>query len=231
MLLSLCACGGGTADKEDTGSATQTETNTTDTPEQGTEEPTITKELLLETAVEADINQITNETPSNVVKAQSTWCDQDLVIEGCIWEIKADYVLLYDAGASDVVLFEVYLPADEIKELSSSQIITIVGHTDADITEVEQSLMGMSYTTYRYIMKTAFLVSDRFEIDCVLKGVNNDFAPAYNVQVGQSSYLQLVYFDESVDTSKLPFDQNITISAKLFYSNPVYKRTEAIIVK
>ena len=137
LCLSLCACGKSTA---------------------------ITKEGMLESAETTDLNTITTVTNDNLAKATQKYCNKTLKVTGFIIDIEADHIRL----ACDAIYgrpgMDVYLPSEEIAELSQNQLITVVGKTTEAIKERTHTVAGYDWIEKYYEMPQAYLVDDSFEV-------------------------------------------------------------------
>ena len=118
LALSLVACGGGSgAGDNNTPSTGNGDTTSTDTPSGGG----MTKEEMLEQAIECTAGEIAVDTGNNIVKAKQTYCEKTLSIYGWILEISTDHITISGGDTN----FEVYLPVEDIANLESRQYVTI----------------------------------------------------------------------------------------------------------
>ena len=236
LALSLVACGGGggagdTNTTNDTPSTGNGDTTSTDTPIGGGDDSTsgMTKEEMLEQAIECTASDISNDTVENIAKATQTYCGKVLSIKGEIAEIKADHIQLETSSTR----FKVYLPVDDIVNLKNGQLVTIVGNTGAEITE-EPLAAGIPQNVYAYEVNPAYFVTDRYEYTGIPKNENDSFPGAWDVEFPNAAnreYLRLVYFDDSVDVSQYE-GQEITFSAKAFRSsNALFDYYDAVIIE
>ena len=207
LALSLVACGGG-------GGAGDNNTS---------EETTMTKEEMLEQAIECDTITISSDTTSNIVRATQTYCEKILLITGRIGKISADHIQI---DPDPIVRYKVYLPVEEIANLEVGQYVTIVGQTGAEIKE-EPIGPGIPQNIYVYEVSPAYFVTDRYEYTGTPTSKNTDFPGAWNVKFPNSSYQRLVYFDESVDVSQYE-GKEITFSAKYYYEKEYH---DAVIIE
>ena len=74
------------------------------------------------------------------------------------------------------------------------------------------------------------IVNDRVEVTGVLKGINTSYAPAFNIQIGDSNVYKLIYFAENVNTNAFKINQTIHFSAKAVYENNNWHYYDAEIV-
>lgn len=172
---------------------------------------TMSKEEMMTQAIDVEAYMINNESFENFAKAKQTYCNQVMKLKGKIQAIGENYIEL---GCDSTYVIDVYLPIEEILSLEVGQNVLVVGQTTDEVMESSQNIGGYSFEYVHYQMPTAYLVQDRFEIKGILKGVNNSYAPAFNIQIGDSNYLKLIYFADSVDTSTLEWGQEITFIAK-----------------
>lgn len=232
LALSLVACGGGSgAGDNNTPSGGNGDATSTDTPSGGGEDntPSMTKEEMLEQAIECTAGEIAVETGNNIAKAKQTYCEKTLSIYGWIFEIGTDHITISGGDTN----FEVYLPEEDIVNLESRQYVTIVGNTGAEIRE-EQIAPDIPQNVYIYEVSPAYLVADRYERTGIPKSKNDDYPGAWNVEFPDSNnpkLLRLVYFDDSIDVSQYEGKQ-ITFSAKIFpNSNWKNEYHDAIIIE
>ena len=219
LALSLVACGGDSgAGDTNTPSTGNGDTTSTDTPSGG-----MTKEEMLEQAIECDTMTISSDTTSNIVRATQTYCEKILLITGRIGEISADHIQI---DPDSITRYKVYLPVEEIANLEVGQYVTIVGQTGAEIKE-EPMGPGIPQNKYVYEVSPAYVVTDRYEYTGTLTSKNTDFPGAWNVKFPNSSYQRLVYFDESIDINQYE-GKEITFSAKYYYEKEYH---DAVIIE
>ena len=245
LVLSLTACGSDNSKEsasepvstsEPTSAstdATETESTPETTPET-TPEPTTeaapTKDELLKVAEEADANDINNACFDNIAKAKLTYCNKTLELTGTVRTVQEDHVEL--AGFYGATYFvDVYLPLEELVELESGQRIVVVGNTTDEIVDSSESVAGYTFEYKRFQMPLAYLVKDRVTVTGILMGVNNSYRPAYNIKIGTSNVLKLIYLSDKVDTSTLTYGQEITFSAKAININDSWRYYDAEIIK
>ena len=92
MCLSFAACGGG-----DNGTDVSETTNSADSK--------ISKEEMLASAEAVKIEDIEQETMSNLAKAKQSFCNKTLLLSGTVGEIKEDYAEI----KSGTCVVDVYL--------------------------------------------------------------------------------------------------------------------------
>lgn len=221
LALSLVACGGDSgAGDNNTPSTGNGDTTSTDTPSGGGEDSTqtensMTKEEMLEVAELADLYEIHNACFENVLSAKQTYCGKVLKIQAEINEIKMDSII-FTTGETDII---VYLPEEDIVNLKSRQLVTIVGITNEDMAE-GTSTMGFSKSIFT--MEEAYLVSDKYETTVTIV---NEYNGEWNVRL-KSGVTRWACFDSSADVSQY-VGKEVTISAKLIDE----KYYDAIIVE
>ncbi|MBR1757851.1 MAG: hypothetical protein IJ744_03880 [Lachnospiraceae bacterium] len=225
MCLLLIACAG----ERQAENASETE-STTEAATEPTTEPLPTKDELLSQAEKASANDINNAAFDNIARTKQTYCNKTLELSGMVKTIQEDYVEL--AGFYGATyLIDVYLPLDDLVKLDAGQQITVVGNTTDELIDTSESVAEYTFEYKHFQMPIAYLVQDRMEIKGVLKGVNNSYAPAYNIQIGTSNVLKLVYFADTVDTSSLAFNQEITFSARAINVNDSWRYYDAEIIE
>ena len=188
------------------------------------------KDELLAVAEEYSATDIQNDSIENIVSAKQKYCNKTLLLSGTVRNIKEDHIELSASYGSNYMI-DVYLSADELANLKSGQFIKVVGITTDEIFEDEEKAAEYTFNYSHYQMRTAYLVDDRLEITGILKGENNSYKPAFNIKIGDSDYLKLVYFADSVDTSTFEYGQEITITAKAIHENNSWKYYDATIVQ
>ena len=192
------------------------------------DEEALSKEEMLEQAEEVDANVINNESFENFARAKQNYCNKILKLEGMIQSIGEDHIEL---GYNSTYVVDVYLPIDEIMMLEVGQSVVVVGETTDEIIDSSQNIAEYSFEYFHYQMPAAYLVQDRFEITGILKGENASYAPAFNIQIGNSNVLKLIYFADSVDTGSLEFGQEIKFEAKCVYGTFDWEYYEAEIIE
>lgn len=208
LALSLVACGGGGGvGDNNTPSTGNGDTTGTDTPSGGEDSTqtanSMTKEEMLEVAELADLYDIHTACFDNVLSAKQTYCGKVLKIQAEINEIKMDSII-FTTGETDIV---VYLPEEDIVNLKSRQLVTIVGITNEDIAE-GTSTMGFSKSVFT--MEQAYLVSDTYETTVTIV---NEYDGEWNVSL-ESGVTRWACFDSSIDVSQY-IGKKVTISARL----------------
>lgn len=185
---------------------------------------TMTKEEMMESALKVDQYQINNDSVQNAAKAKSLYCDAVLWVEGTVMAIEEDH---FEMGTQDWRI-DVYLPAEELMNLRNKQTISVVGKTKKDTKKVEYTVSGHSGTSTHYVMSDAYLVQDKFELTGKIMGTNASYG-GFNFKVGDSSYLKVLHFDESVDRSNAKVNEDGTITVRgILCDNHIY---DAVIVE
>ena len=223
LALSLVACGGGggTGDNN-TPSGGNGDTTSTDTPSGGgeeseTEEPVMTKEEMLQVAEEVSWTDIQNASVKNIASAKQQYCDKVIQLDGKIWSIEEDHIVI--GGTGDKYLVDVYLPLDEIITLENQQIITVVGKTTDEIVNTTENVAEYSFDFSYYQMPNAYLVKDTVEWNCKTRGpsMNDDYD--WIVEFENSNILHHVYFSDSVDITTLGLAMELKLSGKQIDNN------------
>lgn len=211
LTLSLAACGGSNGKENNNTSSTG---NTTSSGGVEDSTPSMTKEEMLEVAVNGDISELNSLIADNILSAKQAYCGKVLTMKHAVDEIKEDCII-FNHGMGSVI---VYLPEEDIINLKAKQYITIVGITSEDFITTKESRYGPMAEDYTdCIMEQAYLVADRYEYSGTPKSKNSDFDGAWNVEfsnVSNPQYLRLVYFDDSVDAGQYE-GKEITFSAKV----------------
>lgn len=211
MCLSLCACG---TTKSDSATASEviTETNTSTN--------VILSDGELDTlAVSLTRDDLSKSIDNNAVR--SSLVGNVYSFEGTVFSVEGDHVVLEfyikdDQGTYltnySVLSAKVYLPPEELVELEENQRIKVVGKVS-------------SVTANAIVFENAY-IDQYYEIVGVLKGENHSNGGAYNIKIGDSSFLFLVYFAEDVDLSDINTDgEQITFLAKISYNKSNWTET------
>lgn len=220
LLICLTACSRGDISEAESQSVQATEEQATIA--------VLTKDEMLAQAVDADATDINNDSFDNLARAKMAYCNKILRLTGTIKSIAEDHIVL---GSGSTYEIAVYLPLEELILVDSGQKVAVVGQMSDELIESSENIgeYTFEYTTYQ--MPQAYLVQEKFEINGVLKGVNNSYAPAFNIQIGESNYLRLIYFSDSVDTGALQFGQKIRFSAKCFSNSLGWEYRDAEIIE
>ena len=221
LCLSLAACGS-SPDASGNNDASQTESEETKTQ--------LSKEELLTQAKEADANNINNECYENFIKAKNDYCNQTLQLKGIIKTFGDNYVELAGFYGAQYII-DVYMPVEEMLNLQAGQSIVVVGQTTDEIKEETENIAGFPWDTSHFQMPVAYLVKDTVEVEGILKGPNTSYVPAFNIEIGGSNYLKLIYFKENVDLNALEFGQKIKFSAKAINKNDSWEYRDAEIIE
>lgn len=191
---------------------------------------TPTKEELLAVATEFSANDIQNDSINNIVSAKQKFCNTTISVSGYVRNIKEDHIELSAAYSANYIV-DVYLSTDELVKLEQGQSITVVGTTTDEIIESSENVAEYTFDYNHYQMPVAYLVKDRVEITGILKGKNYSYKPAYNIKVGNSNVLGLIYFADGVDLSSLENGKEAKFSAKAINDGNGWKYYEAEIIK
>lgn len=218
LLLSLCACGGGTTSQEttqtpevsaDTNSVT--ESNTEETIEN--EAPTL--EELLDTAVELDGHTFFEEYQSNKVKLSSQYEGISYLVAGIIDSIESDHIVVTDSNLK----VNVYIPTEEIIELEKDQYVEVVGILENIGYEQNMSLVWVTVDfNTGYVSKSTYTKTGEYNSyhstdgthpqGLCLKCVNDS---------GKTYFVELELTAEQRDT--LTNGQEITVEGRLFVND------------
>ena len=141
LCLPLCACGG------------------SDAPEAN--EPVMTKEEMLAIATSHYSVPFSDELSENIVKANATYLDQTVSIMGVmIAEIKMDHAVVKQGYTQ----FNLYLPMEELAELSQGDHIRVVGKISKFDT-VTETYEGLTWDLVSVDMSPAYVVDKYFEME------------------------------------------------------------------
>ena len=193
-------------------------------------EKVMTKDEMLAIAEEYSATDVQNDSIENIVSAKQKYCNKTLLLSGTVREIKETHIELSAAYSSNYII-DVYLKTDELTKLQSGQSIQVVGTTTDEIINAKENVAEYTFDYSHYQMTTAYLVRDTVEMTGVLKGTNYSYKPAYNIKIGDSDYLKLIYFADTVDTSTIENGQEIKFSAKAIYKNNSWGYYEAEIIE
>lgn len=220
MCLSLVACGG----ENDAPEASDAPIETT-----APEEVKMSKDEMLAVAEEYSSADIQNDSIENIVSAKQKYCNKTLLLSGAVRNIEEDHIELAPFYSSNYMI-DVYLSIDDLVLLERGQSITVVGTTTDEIIDDSENIAEYTFDYSHYQMPVAYLVKDTVEVTGILKGVSNSYAPAFNIEIGSSNVLKLIYFAESVDTSTLEYGQKITFVAKAINENDNWHYYDAEII-
>ena len=189
-----------------------------------------TKEEMLSVAVEVSASDIQNDSIENIASAKEKYCNKTLLLSGMVYKINENYIELAQSYMTNYIV-DVYLSVEEIATLKAGQAISVVGTTTEEIKDVTESVMGTSFSYGHYQMTNSYIVKDTIELKGILKGVNNSYAPAFNIQIGNSNVYRLIYFADNVDASTLTFGKEIKFSAKSVNGNGMWSYYDAEIIE
>ena len=162
LALSLVACGGGSgAGDTNTPSTGNGDTTSTNTPSGGEDNA---KEEMLSTASTCDFSKIQYDYEQNKVNAQETHVGKIYKITGYVSGIESEYISIVplnallkyasDSGGLPVTTVRAYISKDDIKRLSTNDVINIVG----EVTNLD-SISTME-------MRNAYYVDNIVTISC-----------------------------------------------------------------
>ncbi len=185
---------------------------------------------MLAVAEECSATDIQNDSIENIVRAKQLYCNKTLLLSGTVRNIKEDHIELSAMYGANYMV-DVYLSVDDLVLLESGQAIVVVGTTTDEIIEDSENAAEYTFDYSHYQMPEAYLVNDRVEVTGILKGVNNSYAPAYNIQIGESNVLKLIYFSENTEPREFEFNQEIKFSAKAINENDNWHYYDAEIIE
>lgn len=169
LCLSLCACG---------------------------EKDTTSNEDVLKKAVAIDLNAIGMAFENNKVNAQDTYYNKYYTIVGSVSKIESDEVIINPISAvfgqkfSAASRCNVKLPIDEIKKLSTSDVIKVCGKL-TDFTN--------GYDHYVLTLDEAFYVDNIIETTAKVNGINNYFGGKKSIVLKQTvqngAFLGSVFYE------------------------------------
>ena len=152
ILLSFAACSGNGGGQTAEVTPEPTEAPTAEP----TEEPIKTKEELLSSSdIEATMRELGKMTSENFAKAKLSFCGKVVVLTGFASSIEADYVKMESLPAS----VKIFIPLEDLVNIIKKHKITVVGIIDDEVEIKEEES-----TSYIYSMKTAYYVTDTFEV-------------------------------------------------------------------
>ena len=200
LCLSLCACGGG----NDTPETTEAPTETT-----APESTMLSNEELDALAVPFTEDDISDFSDNKALAA--TFVGNVYSFEGVVNSVQEDHVVFdflidnngkYYNGTDHA---KVYLPTEELIELEQKQRVQVVG-------------LVSSVSGNNIIFENAY-IEQYYEITAILKGENHSYEGSYNIKIGDSNYLKLVYFAKDIDLNGINTDgDEITFLAKVTYN-------------
>lgn len=189
MCIALAACA----------NASETDNSST---EAESKENILSKEELLESAIEVKALDINNLTIEDVNKAKEEYCDKTLKMTGPIERIEEEYI---EIGYHDCAI-KVYLSSEEISMLEEGQQVTVVGQTSDSIEEYNDPSSTVVDPTLYYEMSPAYFVEDYFEVTGVIQ--------TNGIKVENIDAIRGVQWAEGVDKSEYEW-KKVTISAKV----------------
>lgn len=202
MAISLCACGGTSQDSEKT------------------------KETLLAEATAFSYDDLDGISGNKAFA--SSLVGNTYTFQGLVQSIEKDHIVVIfevDRGDSthswdtSILCGNVYLTEEELLNLKPQQTIIMVGKLSS-VEDTSTEMMGFTTNGTALTFEKAAVAQDRFEKTGRLRGKNENYQGAWNLQMGQSKYLKLIYFADGEDLSKYnpEFSANgdeITFSTKI----------------
>lgn len=206
MVVSLCACGGS--------GETPNNDETTPSVEENTEAQKQTMDELLSTAIEIDGYTFFQEYNDNKVKHSSDYNEKSCLVEGNIYEIEADHIVVTDSNLK----VNIYLPTEEIVELQKGQYVEIVGIVENIGFEQNMSLIWVTVDfNTGYIVNTVYEKTGQVMIsDYTVDGKHTYELLCKNSQ-GNNYFVILELTAEQAEP--LTAGQEITVAGDLFLNN------------
>ena len=198
MTIALAACGGGS-------------------------QSSLSKEEMLEQAVEVTLEDLGNATYENASNAKEQYCGKVLIADGYVRSIGQDNTVQIGGIFGNGVYVMAELPAEDVANIETGQRIAVVGETKGKIKEESSNMI--------YEMPVAYLVKDRYEITAKYVGPTMDDDKVYNIKVGEnSSIIWKVHFKEVPNWESFTYGGEITFTAKVIENNG-YEYLEAELVE
>jgi len=198
MTIALAACGGGS-------------------------QSSLSKEEMLEQAVEVTLEDLGNATYENASNAKEQYCGKVLIADGYVRSIGQDNTVQIGGIFSNGVYVMAELPAEDVANIETGQRIAVVGETKGKIKEESSNMI--------YEMPVAYLVKDRYEITAKYVGPTMDDDKVYNIKVGENSnIIWKVHFKEVPNWESFTYGGEITFTAKVIENNG-YEYLEAELVE
>jgi uncharacterized lipoprotein YehR (DUF1307 family) len=172
----------------------------------------VTKEELLETAIELDGYSFYQEYTENKVKLSSQYDGKACLVSGTVYEIEEDHIVVEDSN----LLVKVYLPETEIIELKKNQFVEVVGllKNMNFKQEMSQVWVTVDFNT-AYLTKSIYTKTGEFYSSSTTDGTHpqGDYLKCVN-DSGATYYVELVLTDEQ--KTNLTSRDKITIEGYLF---------------
>jgi len=198
MTIALAACGGGS-------------------------QSSLSKEEMLEQAVEVTLEDLGNATYENASNAKEQYCGKVLIADGYVRSIGQDNTVQIGGIFSNGVYVMAELPAEDVANIETGQRIAVVGETKGKIKEESSNMI--------YEMPVAYLVKDRYEITAKYVGPTMDDDKVYNIKGGENSnIIWKVHFKEVPNWESFTYGGEITFTAKVIENNG-YEYLEAELVE
>ena len=223
LALSLVACGGGSgAGDNKTPSTGNGDTTSTDTSSGGGEDSTqaadsMTKEEMLQIAEEVLWVDMQNASAENIARAKQQYCNKVIQLEGEIFSIEEDHIVMGGGGADYYI--DIYLPLEEILMLEPGQVISVVGKTTDEIIEATEHIAEYTFDNSYYQMPNAYLIKDTVEWNCKTRGPSMNDNYDWIVEFENSNILRHVHFSDSVDINTLGLSMELKLSGKQIDNN------------
>lgn len=215
MLLTLCACAGGEQNAEVPNASTAPEETVMP------EDTALTKEELIEQAISFTREDL-DKAMSNKAFA-SSFIGNTYAFQAEVYNIEQEYAVLAfriedEEGVitwgGDSLCANAYLPLDELVSLELGQRLNVVGSV-SEIVDTSMTAFGEVWEGSAIVFDNAFITQDYYETVGQLHSKNNSYEGAWNIRIGDSSYLKLIYFADEVDLSKYDISKEITFKSKI----------------
>ena len=167
-----------------------------------------TMQELRENAEKITYTDISNNTFENIAKAKKLYCGKILEITGRIDSIDEDYFMFGTISHKGCV--RVFMDANILETLEKDQQITVVGKMDEEVhTESENLIVDMETTIYT--MKTAYIVTEMFDITGLIYKYKDD----YLLKTSKNTEY-VVYFKDGENLDALNQSIPVTVTGKIF---------------
>ena len=173
------------------------------------EDPIMSKEEMLAIAEEYTVEDIQSDSVDNMARAKQKYCNNTILLTGTVRSIQEDHIELCVKYSTEYIV-DVYLSLDELVLMDKEQYITVVGTITDDIIDMSEGVAQFTFDYKHYQMHNAYFVKDTHEVT----GKLFISGQKYYIQFGSSNILNPICFADSVDTSVLESEQEITFIAK-----------------
>ena len=210
LLILFCACSEKQTQTKESDVSEDSIVKTSEIGENVPDKVVLSKEEMLYQSTKVSNKTMGKDFSSNQVRAKSTYCNQIIEIEGYIWGIREDHVIMRIGDEYTMWYIDIFLPEEDIIQVDSSQKVIILGELDDTIRKDTDSSASF------LCMPTAYLIQDKFVISGTIwgrqAGTNkfNFFEPGHK-------YGTELTFADGVDTSAYETGkQEIQVYAKVY---------------